>query len=984
MVARLLGFSLLLLSLPGAASAQNRLPPPGGNPAGAYWSFSQHMNGRGDTRLETVTGPEGKPVAALYLRLGCLEGTIGRGSAPPLAVTPGTKWRFSAWVRGETLQPLWVRIEGSAESSWEPRLIAETTGEAGAFPWRRIERRFAIPADVGRVRVTFLLGGGEGSLWIAEPSLVPDSTTETPPVPARAEGGEAAAAWMQAEGGGDAPRVVYTRRVELPAVPAYATARIMSQAPGHFRVNGHEVTPGLLPDAARGFEIARYLQKGENRFEIETEAAPVLFAARIAGVAPLLSGAAWTAATAGGEPLKTVTTGEESGFRPAAPPLAVEAKQIGFSSTVAAGKKAVLELECAAPIADEALASLEWQFFEEGESVALSGLSPVFHRKGRRLTVELPLSRWARPGRYEWRLRGPGMAISTPNALPLEVEAAPLEGSPEQHPWFTAGPSNVVRTAAGSQSPFSASLPEGSPVESYRAWSTSGGHQYELYYPAAAFYRPGGWELARLEAAFFRVLEADPAASILVRLRFETPDWWNQKYPDELYLSNRGTRRRQSFGSDAWREFAIRCAGDLATALRQRPVGRAFGGFLIMGFEGGEFQLWGHGQGEYDCSPAAGRAFAQWQETHGVPTGERVTLPHPALAWPFRKERGDGVIRSRFFRFVAQRQAENLAVIINAIKAEHPTLACAVHYGYLFEHANSLRRLLYGGSLGFADFIASAKVDAVSNITSYSLRGNRRGHAFMLPVTSLALRGIQPSLEDDVRNFLWTGAADTGGAPLRTVEESLRSMRKIRYLAATQGAAVRYNTGFGNGKDLMQAPEILSELAALNRRVMALKPLPPGSPGEVALVVDPLALTGLSEWEEGEALSRAALSEVRDTLARTGRPAALVTMDDWKAHAEKWEHVVIPLPGLLSAERLAALAEEFGPLPAFPQKALFLVLAKGGEAAIAETNDALWQQLATRRALNTPQPAWWYIGRNFTAVATPDEVRETEQPEKNQ
>ncbi len=980
MISRLLGLSLLILSLSDMAAAQNRLPPPGGSPTGAHWRFSQHMNGQGDTRLQSVPGPEGEPVEALYLRLGCLEGTIARSVWPPVAVTPGTQWRFSAWVRGETLNPLWVRIEGSAESSWEPRLIAETTGEAGASPWQRVECRFTVPADVGKLRVSFLLGGGEGSVWIVGPSLVPDSATDEPPAPAKAESGEAAL-WMHAEAG-DASKVVFTRTVELPAIPAFATARIMAKAPGLFRINGHEVTPGLLPDAPRGFEITRYLKKGENRFEIETGPAPVLFAARIAGVSPFLSGPEWIAATPEGDPLKTVIAGGKTNFKPAAPPLTVEARQVAFSAIVGAGSKAVLELECAAPIPDEALASLEWQFFEEGEPVALSGLSPVVRQKGRRLTVELPLFRWAKPGRYAWHLRGPGVAIAVAEAPPLEVEAMPFDGSSQQYPWF-AGPSNIVRTAAGPQAPFSASLPDDSPMASYRAWSASGGHQYELYYPAAAFYRHGGWELARLEAGILRVLEADPAASILVRLRFETPDWWNQQHPDELYLSDKGTRRRQSFGSDAWRDFAIRSAGDLAAALRQRPAGRAFAGFLIMGFEGGEFQLWGHGQGEYDCSPAAQRAFAQWQETHSVPMAQRVTLPHPALEWPFRREPGDGAIRSHFFRFVAQRQAENLAVIINGIKAENPTLTCAVHYGYLFEHATSLRRLLYGGSLGFADFIASAKVDAVSSITSYSLRGNRRGHAFMLPVTSLALHGIQPSLEDDVRNFLWTGAADTGGAPLRTVEESLRSMRKLRYLAASQGAAVRYNTGFGDGKDLMQAPEIISELAALNQRVMALEPLPPGSPGEVALVVDPLALTGLSEWTEGEALSRAGLSEVRDTLARSGRPAALVTMDDWKTHAGKWERVVVPLPGLLSADRLAALAEHFGPLPAFPPQALFLVLAKGRDAAIAETNDALWQLLATQRALNTPQPVWWYFGRNFAAFATPDEVRETEHPEEN-
>ncbi len=249
-----------------------------------------------------------------------------------------------------------------------------------------------------------------------------------------------------------------------------------------------------------------------------------------------------------------------------------------------------------------------------------------------------------------------------------------------------------------------------------------------------------------------------------------------------------------------------------------------------------------------------------------------------------------------FFRFLAERQADNIIAITRGIKSGlGETFPVTIYYGYVLEHAHSLKRLLFGGSLGFDRVMADPSVDAVSSPASYALRGPAGPHAFMYPVTSVRLHHKVPVLEDDVRNFRSLRESDSSGQRLHDLDTSIQSLRKLRWLAASAGAYVRYLTAFTDQTDTLHDPRILTELRALNDTVLQLKPEPIGGDDEIAFVVSIMGLFHAGELDE--ALVKNAVSLLRKNLAQIGRPVALLTMQDWMANDAKWKTVIVPLPG---------------------------------------------------------------------------------------
>jgi hypothetical protein len=234
----------------------------------------------------------------------------------------------------------------------------------------------------------------------------------------------------------------------------------------------------------------------------------------------------------------------------------------------------------------------------------------------------------------------------------------------------------------------------------------------------------------------------------------------------------------------------------------------------------------------------------------------------------------------------------------------------------------------------------------------------------MYPVTSVRLHGKMPVLEDDIRNFLSPHPSDSSGERLHDLGSSILSLRKLRWLAATQGAAVRYLTAFGDPVDTMQDPTILAELATLNRKVMMLKPAEIGAQGQIAFVVDPTALCKAAELP-GE-LVRAALCDVRRDLAKVPRSLAYLTMADWQTHPSTWDSVILPLPALLGEAERSALEKAFSKLPATDSGTAFLLLEKGKEATKCANVEELSKRLGGDES---PESRYWYIGGNFQAWA---------------
>ncbi len=901
---------------------------------------------------------------------------------PLVEVAPETGYQCRAKVSGYAEAAPYLEIYAYGEDGTS-KLVGHVAGKIGRFEDDVLQCRFTTPAKTKRLRVGIGLSKAKGEIKISEATLLPVVEGETPAVvesfPKKVSLPSPVADWLWIRSDPGLPTVVFRKAFTLDRVPETAFAQVTADNAYKLSINGKPICEDSNWKTLEVRDIAGDLVKGDNVVEIEVDnfddVGGVLFHARLHGVGgsegylDVASDATWTARKKDGTALEIADLGpaphppwKTISLEDIQPPKRIAAEVVEQTESVTQGDvfKAVLRLRNSGKELEEARLTVR----NAANQVAVSGAEAYCTRTGDLLTVELPISRYGLPGRHSLHLGGSDFVIEA-DFKDLQITNSSF-GSTKPSYWPVGG-GNKVETRAGVQAPFSYASILKSTEGRYQAWQSTGGHLYEVEADASADYPASGqWNLFPIERQLIQILEADPEACVQLRVRLDMPAWWLTQNPNDRFRSNAGRSGKQSFASDKWRAEAITATASLVQQLWQRPVGQAVGGVLICAFRGGEFQLWGEDTGEYDISPVAQDAFRHWQEKAGTPKKQLIALPQEALAMPFEPGEENEEIRCDFFHFLASRQAENICAIASGIKGElGGQFPVTVYYGYLFEHAYNLRRLLFGGGLGFQKVAEEPAVDSISCPASYALRGPGGPQAFMYPVTSVLLHHKVPVLEDDVRNFLSPHPSDSSGERLHDLASTILSMRKMRWLAATQGASVRYLTAFGDPVDTMQDPTILAELNALNTEVMALEPSQVGASGQIALVVDPGALCQAGELP-GE-LVRAALCEVRRDLAKVGRSVAYLTMADWQRNSEKWETVVVPLPGLLAKEQQATLARVFGELPGLSRTTPFLVLDKKAGISVCENLAKSGELPGASQARDGKR--FWYIGGNFTAWA---------------
>lgn len=978
------GLALSLLLAAGAACAEdeakNLLPPlvaTAGNEA--HWEVVRTQETRVDAQGEA---PE-QGGAILALKVANEAGYAEWRVKPLVEVVPGTVYRCQAKVSGYAEAAPYLEIYAYGEDG-TPRLVGHVAGKIGRFKDDVLQCRFTTPAKMNRLRVGIGLSKAKGDIRINEATLWPVVEGETPAVVESSQekvSPPPVADWLWIRDDPGLPTVVFRKTFTLDRVPETAFAQVTADNAYKLSINGKPICEDSNWKTVEVRDIAAALVKGDNTIEIEVDnfddVGGVLFQARLHGAGEkggyldVASDASWTAWKKDGTALEISDLGlaphppwKSVALENIQPPERVTAEVVEQTQSVCQGDifKVVLRLRGGLP--GRKLDGARLAMRDGAGEVAVSGGDAHTTLTGDFLTVELPISRYSLPGPYTVHFSGPDFVIDA-DFKDLRITASPFS-APKPLYWPLSG-GNRVETRAGVQAPFSYATILKSTEGRYQAWQSTGGHLYEIEADASADYPASGqWDLFHIERQLIQILEADPAACVQLRVRLDMPPWWLTQNPDDRFRSNAGRSGKQSFASDKWRAEAVEAVTSLVRQLWQKPVGQAVGGVLICAFRGGEFQLWGEDTGEYDVSPVALEAFRQWQKSEGVPKKQIVTLPQAALAMPFAPGEENERIRRGFFQFLASRQAENICVIASGIKGElGEHFPVTVYYGYVFEHAYNLKRLLFGGGLGFQKVVEDSSVDSISCPASYALRGPGGPQAFMYPVTSVLLHHKVPVLEDDVRNFLSPHPSDSSGERLHDLASTILSLRKMRWLAASQGASVRYLTAFGDPVDTMQDPTILAELNALNTEVMALEPAQVGASGQIALVVDPEALCQAGELP-GE-LVRAALCEVRRDLAKVGRSVACLTMADWQRNSEKWETVVVPLPGLLAKEQRGNLVRAFGELPGLSRTTPFLILDKKAGISVCENLAKCGELPGASQAGEGKR--FWYIGGNFTAWA---------------
>lgn len=1006
MCGRLGSFVLVMLlsalSLGQAARAESRLPElplvSQLDGPGSHWTLERTVDADASLSVDDVVTLE-PDSASLKLHVP----SAGDGSyaeirvAPLLVLTPGEQYVFSVWISGRASQRPHAEVYSFDRSGHPTRVETSLGPSAGHFGWKLLRMAFTVPSDSASVRLGMGIAQGNGELWFNQPQLqLADQAVEVAKKMPKASDAEVAAGqdwtakWIWVHDDLGQRQISFNKTIVLDRKPSSAVVQITADDSYELRVNGQLVGVDTHWKSVELIDVTEYLRAGENAFEIS-----VVNFGFIGGA--LMDGAAFMAdrqvvhfgtdgdwvssATAIGEATRTMVVGTppvepwgEMPFTRYEPPQTLRAQLLESVPAVQPGGAMRLALRLPALLDEATIARFVLSFtdVDAQRRHPLSSVPPrLMQREGNVLVVELPVSQFAAAGEYEWRLEAPGYVIAASDAAAHRVTVLKGEDLPEPAGIVWPGERVNKMTIGGrSVAPVLYSTMTHC-ADHFIRWQTTDAHLYEVYKTLGAMWTsPDTFDIEGLEQEIFEILDADPHASIYLKIGFDVPSWWLRTHPDDRFVSSDGWAGLQSFASDAWREDVVSATARIVEQLRQRPAGRYVTGVIPLGFRGGEFQLWGEDSAAYDVSPVAKQAFARWQREQGY--ADLVELPHPALKMPFEPGQANAMVRRRFFEFVADRAGGNMVYFAKQLKEKIPGISVAMYYGYLAEHAVWPQRLFFAGHLGIERVIREAPIDMLGCPASYEFRGVGEPISFMYPEGSASLHGITPLIENDIRTYRIKsdepGAADG-------ILTSYVDIEKLRLAAASRGAGVRY-LGLFNTVDSFQSPELLHHTAMWNRKVQTLKFNPRGENGEVAMLLDPSALIGATELPGMATMVPAFLHKVRDPLARTGRPFTMLLMSDWLEHRDTWDTVVVPLPSLLDQQTRDALASAFGALPELTDADGLLVLSRNpGQAFVTSDLSELRQRLATPEAKAADPDTVWYVGGNFKARITGTDVQ---------
>jgi hypothetical protein len=334
------------------------------------------------------------------------------------------------------------------------------------------------------------------------------------------------------------------------------------------------------------------------------------------------------------------------------------------------------------------------------------------------------------------------------------------------------------------------------------------------------------------------------------------------------------------------------------------------------------------------------------------------------LEFPFKSGTGYAEIRECFFRFTAERHARNLIEFARFFKETYgDKYSFGIYFGYAQEHGSTFKRMLFGGHLAFDKVLKEAPLDTIGCPASYGLRRSYRSHGFMNLPESASLRGILSIIENDFRTFVAPHKADSSGPTLRTMRDTYTESSRLALFAAAHGAAIRY-LALSDNEDWFAPLPSIEHIRRDNLRSMNLTPAPVGSPEQIAWAIDTSSWCKAADAGFPENKWRDFCSYGRDAVMRTGRSVAFLLLDDVIANPGRWKYLAIPAPGLLPAEKLAALEAQYGKLPPLKSDTGALVIADG-EITTAETIREMRDKLATQEALKAGWNVVWYIGGNF-------------------
>ena len=390
------------------------------------------------------------------------------------------------------------------------------------------------------------------------------------------------------------------------------------------------------------------------------------------------------------------------------------------------------------------------------------------------------------------------------------------------------------------------------------------------------------YDWSELDAKCTAILNANPKALLIPRMKLETSGWWARKHPADVVTYGDGTKVDvPSISCRAYRRQVCAFVTAMVRHLNEKYPDN-FAGIHPAAQNTSEFfywNAWGKPWCGYD--PGTREAFKVWRTRQGLPAAEVPTLAErrrdPYRDLPLVDPVKDRVLVD-FRRFQQEEMADFVAEICSAARqASEGKKLVLSFYGYQWAFSGLLHGSAASGHYGLQHLLdrAAQDIDILCSPLDYSDRGwGGVGHA-MSATETVMRHGVLWLMEDDTRTYVVPKdkcmGCDTICGDLKQSQQVLR-----------RNMAQHILRGFGSWwMDLGSSgwyadPElwkVMSEEAPVDRALFARKAC---FAPDVAAIVDEESMLYLSLGR----ISGYMVGNLRQALGRGGAPFGQYLLSD--------------------------------------------------------------------------------------------------------